>query len=88
MRRMNDELPPGDEPPQGPGEEFYAEQFDRLTELAIREYALGRAAARELACDVLIAFIPRAGRIQNPTQWLDATMRGAGKKLREAGGPR
>jgi hypothetical protein len=85
---MDDELPPGDEPPDGPGEEFYAQQFDRLTEMAVREYALDRDAAEELAGEVLIAFIPRAGRIANPTQWLDATMRGAGKKLREAGGPR
>ena len=85
---MDDELPPGDEPPNGHDEEFYAQQFDRLTEVAVREYALDRDAAEELAHEVLIAFIPRAHRIQNPTQWLDATMRGAGKKLREAGGPR
>jgi hypothetical protein len=85
---MNDELPPGEEPPKGPGEEFYAEQFDRLTEIAVREHALERDAAEELARDILLGFMTRAGRVPNPTQWLDASMRWAGKHLRRTGGER
>lgn len=79
---MSEPIPPDHEPPSGPGKEFYAKHFARLTEIAQREYALERKAAEELAYDVLVAFMPRAGHISNPTQWLDASIRGAGKLLR------
>ncbi|MEA2465374.1 MAG: hypothetical protein QOJ98_3121, partial [Acidobacteriota bacterium] len=62
--------------------------FDRLTEIAVREHALERDAAEDLAHDILFGFMSRAGRIPNPTQWLDASMRQAGKHIRRTAGER
>jgi hypothetical protein len=85
---MKEPLPPGDEPPNGHDGEDYGRHFERLTEIAVREYGLERAAAEELAHDILLGFLRQAGRVAEPAQWLDATMHAAGKKMRGSGGQR
>lgn len=85
---MSDPILPGDKPPRRRDRKVsYADHFPRMVNIGVAEGGLERAEAEQLAHEILLGFLVKAGKVADHAMWLDAAMRRASKRyVRRPGG--